>query len=89
MQSCVEQQSEVDVIILVKNKKGSKKRFRKKDGTKVRTKKDLSKAMWFRCHKMLHYERQYFLKGKGVKKVAVGTVASVEEMTSQFETTFC
>jgi hypothetical protein len=39
---------------------------------------------------MGHYASQCPLKkkGKGVKQVVVGTVAGVEEINSQFETTF-
>jgi len=74
LQSCSEQQGEVDVIDLVmKTKKGTKKGF-KKEGTD--TGKDLNKVMCFRCHEMGHYAGQCPLKkkGKGVKQVVAGNM---------------
>jgi hypothetical protein len=48
-------------------KKGSKKGYKKKEGTDTR-KKDLSKVMCFQCHKMGHYANQCPLKKKGKGK---------------------
>jgi hypothetical protein len=73
--------------LIEKTKKSSKKGYKKKKSTNTR--KDLSKAMCFRCHEMGHYASECPLKkGKGMKYVAVGTIAGVGEDHSQFETTF-